>query len=99
MQPSSFWINTLSGRHHCYGVASCDQAYAIQEASENLLQDREFEIPSLDVLQLVNSCDCSAYDCEFISLAQRLNTKLYTSDKRILKSFPSVAISLAEFTQ
>ncbi len=45
------------------------------------------------VLNLVNS-DCSAYDCEFVALAKEKNTPLFTMDKKIIQSFPDVAVSL-----
>lgn len=71
-----------------------DQAYAVQSEAEALLADAEYEVPSLDVLKLVQESECSAYDCEFVALARRFNTKLVTADKKILKEFPFIAISL-----
>lgn len=55
--------------------------------------DCEFEVPSQDILQLVNESPCSAYDCEFVALAKHFNTKLVTSDKKIIKSFPAIALT------
>lgn len=49
-----------------------------------------------NVLSLVNRSECSAYDCEFVSLAVHLNTKLYTMDKKVLKAFPHLSCSLKE---
>ncbi|NDG42863.1 MAG: VapC toxin family PIN domain ribonuclease, partial [Betaproteobacteria bacterium] len=43
----------------------------------------------------VRDSDCSAYDCEFIALAIKLNTKLVTVDKKLLREFPTRAIALA----
>ena len=73
-----------------------EQAYNIQTEAEALLAEREYEVNSYDVLTLANTSQCSAYDCEFIVLAKRLNTQLVTSDKKVLSSFPTVAISLFE---
>lgn len=75
-------------------LLALDQAYAVQSEAEALLADAEYEVPSLDVLKLVQESECSAYDCEFVSLARRLNAKLVTADKKILKEFPTIAISL-----
>jgi len=44
----------------------------------------------------VESSTCSAYDCEFVALAKRLNTKLVTADKKILKEFSGIAVTLNE---
>lgn len=71
-----------------------DQALEIQNEAEALLQNNEFIVTSLDVLQLVQSSECSAYDCEFVALAQNMNVQLITMDKRVLKNFPETAIPL-----
>ncbi len=65
----------------------------IQQA-EKLLNDNEYKISSAHILQLVNSSSCSAYDCEFVALAQYLDIPLITADKKILREFPKVAKSL-----
>lgn len=75
-------------------LLALDQAYAVQSEAEALLADAEYEVPSLDVLKLVQESECSAYDCEFVVLAKRFNAKLVTADKKILKEFPAIAISL-----
>ena len=71
-----------------------EQAYRIQASAEALLADREFDVPSHDVLRLVSQSPCSAYDCEFVALARRLGTKLVTADQKILKAFADTAVSL-----
>ena len=45
-----------------------DQALAIQSEAEALLQDNEFIVNSLDVLQLVQNSECSAYDLSLIHI-------------------------------
>ncbi len=57
----------------------------------------EFDVSSSQVLALINESNCSSYDCEFIALAHHLNTLLITQDKKILKDFPSTAITVADF--
>lgn len=64
------------------------------DSASRLLQNNEFEIDSDDILQLVDSCNLSAYDCEYIVLAQKLSLKLVTNDKKILKEFPQDTINL-----
>jgi len=56
-----------------------------------------YKVSSSQVLALVEKNSCSSYDCEFVALAQCLDTKLVTQDKKILKEFPSTAISIADF--
>jgi predicted nucleic acid-binding protein len=75
-------------------LLTLEQTAAIQAEAESLLHDREYLVNSLDVLQLVQQSKCSAYDCEFVALAQSLNVPLITMDKQILKDFPRTAKSL-----
>ena len=73
---------------------SFEQAAALQAEAEELLAGCEYEIDSRSVLELVRDSDCSAYDCEFIALAEMLGTRLVTMDKKLLKAFPSRAVAL-----
>lgn len=76
-------------------VLTFEQACKLQSEAESLLAGAEFEVDSYTVLELVRDSDCSAYDCEFIALAIKLNTKLVTADKKLLRSFPTRTIALA----
>ena len=73
---------------------SFEQANSLQREAESLLQGAEFEVESSAVLELVRDSDCSAYDCEFIALAMKLDTKLVTMDKKLLRAFPKRASAL-----
>ena len=72
-----------------------DQACSLQSEAEDLLAGSEFEVGSDAVLELVRDSDCSAYDCEFIALAIKLDTRLVTVDKKLLQAFPQRAVSLS----
>jgi predicted nucleic acid-binding protein len=69
---------------------------AIEEA-EQLMNANEFEVNSTQVMSLVSGSSCSAYDCEFVALADDLNIRLVTFDKRIVREFPDIAITPKEF--
>ena len=71
-----------------------DQVCSLQNEAEGLLAGSEFEVDSQAVLALVGDSDCSAYDCEFVALAIRLDTKLVTMDRKLLKAFPTRAVAL-----
>jgi predicted nucleic acid-binding protein len=62
-----------------------------------LMEGREYEVDSRAVLSLVGASNCSAYDCEFVALAQELGAPLVTVDKQIISEFPEVAVALADF--
>jgi predicted nucleic acid-binding protein len=61
------------------------------------MQGREYEISSVRVLGLVAGTRCSAYDGEFVALAQDLRVPLVTSDARLLTEFPATALAMDTF--
>ena len=71
-----------------------EQATSLQAEAESLLAGAEYEVDSYAVLELVRDSDCSAYDCEFIALAQKLNMQLVTMDKKLLRAFPKCSVAL-----
>lgn len=79
------------------GTLSLDDALVVAEAAQQFMQDREFNVPPAQVLQLMSASKCSSYDCEFVGLAKSLKVPLITSDKELLKNFPSTAISMEKF--
>lgn len=74
----------------------CDQ---IMRSAVELMAPYEYEVASEEVLQLVAGSTCSAYDCEFVALAQELGTVLVTMDKQILKDFPMLTTSLGRYVE
>ena len=76
------------------GTLSFEQATALQREAEAMLEGAEFVVDSVSVLELVRDSRCSAYDCEFVALAKRLDTKLVTMDSKVLRAFPAFAVSL-----
>lgn len=65
--------------------------------TEEWMKGREYAVVSHHVLDLAASSGCSAYDCEFVALAEDLSVNLVTNDQQILKAFPRKAVSLKEF--
>jgi predicted nucleic acid-binding protein len=59
------------------------------------MRGAEYEVDSRSVLDLAASADCSAYDCEFVSLARALGVQLVTQDRQVLQAFPETAAALA----
>jgi len=77
-------------------LISFEDALALQEQAELLLAETEMEASSSKILELVNTSQCSAYDCEFVALAKDLNLSLVTQDKKVLAQFPETAKSLQQ---
>jgi predicted nucleic acid-binding protein len=76
---------------------SFDTAMQLMEEAEDQMRGREYTVSSVHVLNLVRKSSCSAYDCEFVALAEDLGVPLLTTDRKILSAFPSVAVSLGKF--
>ena len=79
------------------GLLTLSEAQQIMDAATQDLQGREFDVPSAPILRLVAESSCSAYDCEFVALAQDLGVRLVTSDRRIRSQFPDTTVSLESF--
>ena len=79
------------------GLMSLDTAKEYMSDAHLLLNDHEHHVESGRVLELAALSGCTAYDCEFVYLAEKLGLQLVTSDKEILKAFPSIAISMSDF--
>ena len=63
------------------------------------MQNRDLIPSSRLILTLAASSALSAYDCEFVALAQETNSQLITMDKQIISDFPKTAFFLEEFVK
>jgi len=78
------------------GRIELDGAQSIQTEAEQLLHGREFAVDSAEVLHLAAESGCSAYDCEFVTLANYLDVPLYSADRQLVERFPHRARLLGE---
>jgi predicted nucleic acid-binding protein len=74
-----------------------EQALETMEQAERLMGGQEFEVESSHVLWLASTSGCSAYDCEFVALAQHLGVPLVTSDHVLIAKFKPTAVSMGAF--
>ena len=77
------------------GALTLAHAVAVQREAEDMMRNAEFDVDSGKVMELVGDSDCSAYDCEFVAVANALDVKLVTMDKKLLKAFPDRCSSLS----
>ncbi|MGD8404055.1 MAG: type II toxin-antitoxin system VapC family toxin [Anaerolineales bacterium] len=105
LQKDSRWIthplwqsefrNALAG--YMRRGMSLEVAQAIMKDALQVMEERQV-IPDSDrVLALAAHNSCTAYDCEFVALAEQLGIPLVTADKQLIKAFPNIAISLEDF--
>lgn len=88
--------NTLLGfvRHE---MMALETAIRVIHEAEQWMTGREYSVVSHHVLHLAVKSGCSAYDCEFICLAQDLGTQLVTADRQLLRAYPAIACTPAQF--
>ena len=107
LQQDALWVAPLLWRSEFRNVLIglvrtnallLEQALAIIDEAERWLTGHEYSVISRQVLELAHRSGCSAYDCEFVALAQDLEVPLVTNDRQILKAFPTIAVSPSAFT-
>lgn len=93
----SEWRNVLTGYVR---RGMIDERTAVDHARQGamLIGGREQAVPDERVFDLVTRSSCTAYDCEYVALAELLEIPLVTADRRMLRDFPHVARSLEDFT-
>lgn len=79
------------------GRVELSDALEAIESAEGLFVGREFSVASASVLQLAGDSGCTAYDCEFVAVAEHLGVPLVTLDEEILTAFPDIAVALERF--
>lgn len=108
LKKDAIWVSSILWRSEFRNIlAQClrrgnmnpETARRCLEGAESQMSGQEYIIPSSLVMQKVADSNCSAYDCEYIALAEDLGIKLITSDKQIFKEFPETAISLKDFSR
>lgn len=72
---------------------SLEDAVQIVAEAERALAGREYAVVSHHVLRLAARSGCSAYDCEFVALAEDLGVPLVTGDRQVLRAFPAAAVA------
>ena len=93
----SLWLSEFRNVLSLYlrkELMTLDQALAVLQLAESLLAHSQYQVSSAEVMRLASTSRCSAYDCEFVALAQQLNIHLVTSDQKLLRAFPNTAVSL-----
>lgn len=77
-------------RRGALDLAAAQELVALTEA---MLRESEFAVDSSAVLARAAESGCTAYDCEYVVLAEDLGVPLVTSDKQVLAAFPDRAVA------
>ncbi len=70
-------------------------ASAMFQHATAIIGANEYEVETSDVLRLSKASGCSAYDCEYVALAEFLELKLVTADTKLRKAFPHYTVGLS----
>ena len=105
LQKDSHWItpplwqsefrNALAG--YMRRGMSLEMAQEIMKDALRVMEERQVVPNSNRVLALAAHSSCTAYDCEFVALAEQLGIPLVTADKQLIKAFPDITVSLEDF--
>jgi predicted nucleic acid-binding protein len=96
----ALWRSELRSVVHKYimrGNLTIARAVALLGQAADVLGGREAEVDSHDILELAARSKCTTYDCEYVALANTLGVPLVTTDRAILRAFPKLAMTPAEF--
>ena len=74
-------------------------AHELVELTEVMLRETEFAVDSRAVLSRAMESGCTAYDCEYVVLAEDLGVQLVTGDKQVLAAFPDRAVALEDYVE
>jgi len=79
------------------GVIDQGQASTALDVAERLIGSREHTVDAKEILQCIVASPCSAYDGEFVVLAQKLGTKVITYNRKLIQQFPDLALTPEEY--
>lgn len=96
----SLWRSEMRSalmKYYNYGLMGFESMMISWHLAEEVVGGREFAVEARKVLELAVRSKCSAYDCEYVALAEELGVPLVTADKQLLKTFPKIAVSFENF--
>lgn len=79
------------------GTLDATQIAQVMAAAEATFAGREHLVSSEKVFAIVGESKLSAYDAEFVALAEVLGAPLVTADRIVLRAFPDRALTMEAF--
>lgn len=92
------FLNILATYRRCGGLGS-DAALSLWKKAETLFENSSYVTEGTAILKLAGQYAISAYDAHFIALARELGARCVTEDKKLLRLFPDIAVSMKAFCQ
>ncbi len=75
------------------------EAQGAMDHAEEIAGRQMYFVDSRTVLELTVQSGCTAYDCEFVTLAMQLGVPRVICDGALLAAFPAVARTMEEFAE
>ncbi len=99
------WILPPLWRHELLSVLSSavragtplDSARSVWHLAIEMMAPREHEVNMLRALELSRDLEISAYDAQFLALAEGLDLRLVTGDRRLRRAAGDRAMGMREF--
>lgn len=92
----SEFCNVLASTMRIQGLPLATALEAIDKA-QSLLVTAPTEPTPEAILRLAQASGATAYDCEYVALADVLDVPLVTADRKLAERFPARAVKLADF--
>ena len=84
----------LSLRH---ALLTLEDVLSLMDRAERLMKGQGYQMDSSRILRLAADSGCSAYDCEFVALAQVLGVTMVTADRALIEKFRPDVVSMKAF--
>lgn len=76
---------------------AASDAQATYASAEEMLRGREYAVTGRTAPDLAFGSNLSAYDCEYVALADKFRCKLVSGGRKLVTAFPQRAVLLADF--
>lgn len=90
------WLDELMNVLATYerqSLLDATQSAAILRDAQDLMREGTYEVPPERVLAIARRTGLSAYDSQFVALAEEKGTKLMTWDRKVLDRCPQTAVA------
>jgi len=85
------FLNVLATTERTEKLSSAEADAILSDAVE-LMTDSSYDVPAYQILSTARRTGCSAYDSQYLALAQDLGLQLYTFDKRLIERSGGLAM-------
>ena len=92
-------LRSVLVQHLRVGSLDAETAIAAWTDAEALLRAGTREPETSRTLHAAVEHGLSAYDAEFVALAEALDVPLVTDDRRVLRACPDIAVAIADFAE